>query len=224
MPRMRSSQNSSRLSSSKKRQNQEHRVQGCVAVLLDESEHRQIERERRDYEHRFRKIFEDSSEAIFLIDAKAGSIVDANPTACSMLDYQYEELCSLAPSQVHPDETASLEQFFDEVLATGRGRSEEFSCRTRRGEFIPCEVSASRLDLSGHPYVCAMVRDISERRRAEEALDRSFAELESRAAALEKAHEFDIGVIGGQWVSLFEDLASPTEQSHGNRASEPAHA
>jgi glycosyltransferase involved in cell wall biosynthesis len=44
------------------------------------------------------------------------------------------------------------------------------------------------------------------------------------AAALEKAHEFDISVIGAQWVSLFDELVSPTEQSHGNRASEPAHA
>ena len=44
------------------------------------------------------------------------------------------------------------------------------------------------------------------------------------AAALDKARAFDIGVIGAQWVSLFDELASPTEQSHGNRASEPAHA
>ncbi len=44
------------------------------------------------------------------------------------------------------------------------------------------------------------------------------------AAALEKAHEFDIGVIGAQWVDLFDELVSPTEQAHDNRASEPAHA
>ena len=44
------------------------------------------------------------------------------------------------------------------------------------------------------------------------------------AAALEKAHEFDISVIGAQWQSLFDELVSPTEQAHGNRASEPAHA
>ena len=65
-----------------------------------------------------------------------------------------------------------------------------------------------------------------------EALTRGILELienaERRAsygeAALEKSHEFDIGVIGKQWTSLFEELVSPTEQAHGNRASEPAHA
>jgi glycosyltransferase involved in cell wall biosynthesis len=44
------------------------------------------------------------------------------------------------------------------------------------------------------------------------------------AAASEKAHMFDISVIGAQWESLFNELVSPTEQGHGNRASEPAHA
>jgi glycosyltransferase involved in cell wall biosynthesis len=44
------------------------------------------------------------------------------------------------------------------------------------------------------------------------------------AAAREKAHKFDIDVIGGQWESLFDELLSRTRQAHGNRASEPAHA
>lgn len=44
------------------------------------------------------------------------------------------------------------------------------------------------------------------------------------AAALEKAHSFDIEVIGRQWQSLFDELISQTEKAHGNRASEPAHA
>ena len=65
-----------------------------------------------------------------------------------------------------------------------------------------------------------------------EALTRGILELieddERRArygeAALEKSHTFDISVIGAQWKSLFDELVSPTEQAHGNRASEPAHA
>ena len=44
------------------------------------------------------------------------------------------------------------------------------------------------------------------------------------AAALEKASTFDIGTIGMQWESLFDELVSPSAQAHGNRASEPAHA
>ena len=65
-----------------------------------------------------------------------------------------------------------------------------------------------------------------------EALTRALLELiedeEKRtrygAAALEKAHMFDISVIGAQWESLFDELVPPTGQQHGNRASEPAHA
>jgi glycosyltransferase involved in cell wall biosynthesis len=65
-----------------------------------------------------------------------------------------------------------------------------------------------------------------------EAMTRALLELieddERRArcgaAALAKAHAFDIEVIGAQWESLFDELVSPTKQAHGNRASEPAHA
>jgi glycosyltransferase involved in cell wall biosynthesis len=65
-----------------------------------------------------------------------------------------------------------------------------------------------------------------------EALTRALLELieddERRArygaAALEKASTFDIGTIGMQWESLFDELVSPSAQVHGNRASEPAHA
>jgi glycosyltransferase involved in cell wall biosynthesis len=65
-----------------------------------------------------------------------------------------------------------------------------------------------------------------------EALTRALLELieddERRArygaAALEKASTFDIGAIGMQWESLFDELVSPSAQAHGNRASEPAHA
>jgi glycosyltransferase involved in cell wall biosynthesis len=65
-----------------------------------------------------------------------------------------------------------------------------------------------------------------------EALTRALLELiedEERrarygAAALEKASTFDIGAIGMQWESLFDELVSPSAQVHGNRASEPAHA
>ena len=65
-----------------------------------------------------------------------------------------------------------------------------------------------------------------------EALTRALLELiedEERrtrygAAALEKARTFDIAAIGAHWESLFDELAPPTKQSHGNRASEPAHA
>jgi PAS domain S-box-containing protein len=182
------------------------RVRGCVGLATDETDHREKERERRDYQERFRKVFEESSDAILVIDVAANEIVDANPSACSLLRYEREELCGLPPSQVHPDEMPRLETFFRTVLEEGQARSGEFSYRTRAGEFVPCEVSASRIELSGRLHVCAMVRDISQRKRAQETLDRSFAELKSRTVALEKAHTELSQLASGVYHDLSEPL------------------
>ena len=53
-------------------------------------------------EERFRKIFDHSNDAIFVIDPAQDQILDANSTACDMLGYTRDELLSLAISQPLP--------------------------------------------------------------------------------------------------------------------------
>ena len=131
-------------------------------------------------EERFRKIFDHSNDAIFVIDPEHDKILDANPTACSMLGYSREELLSRSMSAIHPKEMPQFLAFSRSVLKKGHGWTQELTCLTRSGKTLQAEISASASEMAGKTSIIAMVRDITERKRAQEALKKAHDELELR--------------------------------------------
>ena len=146
-----------------------------------------------DAEGRFRAIFEHSNDAIFLLDPEADAIRDVNPQACRMLGYGRAELLALRISDVHPAEMRAFVAFARAVLDTGSGWTNELSCLTRSGTTLPAEISASVIEMDGRACVIAMVRDISERKRAEAELQRYREDLErlveERTAELRRSEQ-----------------------------------
>lgn len=119
-------------------------------------------------EQRFRKIFEGSNDAIFVIDPAQDTILEANPRATQLLDYSRHELLnSIKISQVHPNEMPQLIQFTQTVFQNGRGWTDELTCLTRSNNELPAEISAAPIEFEGKQCILAMVRDISERKQAE---------------------------------------------------------
>jgi len=124
-------------------------------------------------EERFRKIFDCSNDAIFIIDPDEDVILEANPRACQMLQYSREELLSLSISAVHPTEMPKLLAFTQSVFERGRGWTNELTCLTKTGETLPAEISASVIEFDARNCIVALVRDTSERKRAERFLQES---------------------------------------------------
>ncbi len=120
-----------------------------------------------------RRVFDHSNDGIFIVDPTADRIVDVNQRACTMLGYTREEILARPMSCVHPDDSPKLDAFTEQVLAEGAGWTRELSCVTKSGVRIPSEISASVLESGANRYVIALVRDISERKRAEEELLRA---------------------------------------------------
>ncbi len=153
----------------------------AAAELLRE----RAEQARRKSEERFRKVFDHSNDAIFVIDPPRDEIIDVNAKACRMLGYSREKLLSMSISDIHPNEMPALRAFADSVLRDGHGWTSELTCLTSTGSFLPAEISASIIDISGRSSMIALVRDISERKRAEAALhrvnERMRADLEAAA-------------------------------------------
>lgn len=144
------------------------------AQLWREIEERQAaELALRASEERLRKIFEYSNDAIFIIDPERDRILEANPKAEAMLGYSREELInSVTLSSVHPHEWEKFQAFGARVLQEGQGWTNELACMGKSGQTVPSEISAAVVSLDGRNCIIAMVRDITERKQAQAALER----------------------------------------------------
>jgi len=161
-------------------------VQGAVVAIEDITESLLRERTLTQY----KAVFDASRDAIVLHDRRA--IIDCNPAALQLFAAPSpEDLIGLHPGACSPEfqpdgqpsrETA--EAFAEEALAGG-SIAYEWMCKGLNGRTFSSEVLLSRVDLPEGPFLQAVIRDITERQRAERALRRSQAEL---AAAQELAH------------------------------------
>jgi PAS domain S-box-containing protein len=142
------------------------------------SENGKTERLSAGSEELFPKIFNYSNDAIFVIDPAHDRILDVNPKACSLLGYSREELLSIPVSAVHPKEMPQLLAFAESVFEQGHGWTNEFTCLTKTGQHLPAEISAALIEVAGRRCLVALVRDISDRKRAEEALKQYSENLE----------------------------------------------
>ena len=119
-------------------------------------------------EQQFKKIFKASNDAIFIIDPQHDRILEANPKAEQLLGYSREELLnSVSVSSIHPEEMPQLMAFTHHILAEGKGWTNELTCLTKCGKKRPAEISATVVKFNNLPCVIALVRDISERLKAQ---------------------------------------------------------
>ena len=143
----------------------------CIARLEERVQEWKSTADRlRESGESFRRIFEHSNDAIFVMDMDRERILDVNLRACEMLGYRKEELLSLPMAALHPDEMTRLRMFAGSVVREGAGWSDELTYLTRFGKKVPAEVSASLMKVSGATCMIAMVRDISVRKNTEEKL------------------------------------------------------
>mgnify|MGYP001344902418 CR=1 FL=1 len=115
-------------------------------------------------------------EAAYLID-RHSRFHYVNLGACRALDYERPELLGMGVLDVDRDmDAATWHSHWQQVHRQG---SLLFTShhRTRQGRTFPVEISANYFEHQGRQYILAMVRDISERARMEEALARSHANL-----------------------------------------------
>jgi PAS domain S-box-containing protein len=129
----------------------------------------------------FRALFEHLPDAIFLLDADTLTILDCNEVACQMNGYSREELIGQPIDVVNafPD-SAEPTVFYDPTITTldnygallrqkGQLHYETYH-RRKDGTIFPIEVSTCIIRVGGRELVLGIDRDITERKRAEEAL------------------------------------------------------
>ena len=120
----------------------------------------------------FRKLLDNSSDAIEVIDPITLRYLDVNETACRQLGYSREELLAMSIGDIDPTfGTESFHTIEEQFRKSGSVRLETIH-RRKDGSTFPVEVNMGSVILD-KPYGLGIARDISERRQAAEALRQS---------------------------------------------------
>ena len=130
----------------------------------------------RESEERFRLIVEQAADGLFVYDA-TGHLIDANRRACDSLGYVRDELLQKTIGEIeatHETESAAVTWT---RLAPGEAITIYGTYRHKNGSDFPVEIRVGALLLSRGKVFLALVRDISDRRRAESELARLNKEL-----------------------------------------------
>jgi two-component system cell cycle sensor histidine kinase/response regulator CckA len=144
-------------------------------IARDITERKRAEEALRESELRFRSLFENAKDAVFIADTKTGVIIDANAEAEKMLKRSRREIIGMHQSQMHPPERVdeALSLFREQMLLLGE-HAVEFEVVDSTGKHIPVEIKSSVIKLDEHRIVLqGIFRDITDRKIAEEALRRS---------------------------------------------------
>jgi two-component system, cell cycle sensor histidine kinase and response regulator CckA len=181
------------------------------------------ERALRDSETRYRRLFETAQDGILILDAKTGSITDANPFLVELLEYSRAELLGMALWDIglFKDVEAS-KNAFRELQAKQYIRYEDLPLKTRGGRCINVEFVSNVYGVNSRKVIQCNIRDITRRKEAEQ-LDQRLRQGQKMEAVGQLAggvaHDFNnlLGVILGYCEILEEqpDLTQPSRKMIG---------
>ena len=145
--------------------------QNLLVSIIDITERRHAEAARRESEDRYRDLFENANDAIFIVDADL-NYIDANKKAVELFGFSREEILRMNILDVIPSEQVSRSE---KVLRKLRGKEsyDKFVGKMKRkdGRWLDIEVSSSPIIKNGAVVGSRdIVRDITERKKLEEEL------------------------------------------------------
>jgi PAS domain S-box-containing protein len=155
----------------------------CEKISVTEEEIREnydtlINQEKalRESEERYRDVFNNTNDAIQIIEldekGNAGRFIDVNETTCSMLQYTYDEMLQTSLSDIEMNYSHKSIDWIEKEMRLSGSSTFETELVRKDGVHIPVEVSVHPVILKGRHVGISVVRNITERRIAEEALRR----------------------------------------------------
>lgn len=165
-------------------------------LLQHLEEQKKYEEELANRERNYREIFNASSDAIFIHRIQDGSIVDVNKAMLDMYGFSKDETCNLSIKDISVDDDsynlANANKMINLAVIEGTANF-EWHARKKNGEFFWVDVTLTKSNIGGKDRILAVIRDITEKKKIDEELDRYRQNLEtlvkSRTEELESANE-----------------------------------
>jgi PAS domain S-box-containing protein len=144
-------------------------------------------------ETRYRRLFETAQDGILLLDADTGQITDVNPFLIALLGYSHEELIGKKLWEIGLFVNRAVSQSsFKELQEKRYIRYENLPLETKTGKLINAEFVSNVYQVDGGNVIQCNIRDITDRKRAEDELteirdhrERFLRELEAKNRELE---------------------------------------
>ena len=171
----------------------------------------------------YQRIFEYTPDALFVTD-QAGRIVLANTQAETLFGYDRSELINqpveiLIPPRFTAHHADHRARFMSEAHSRPMGAAAELFAQRRDGSEFPVDIMLSPMILDGGHFVLCVVRDITERKAAQEALERQTTELRRLHAELELLANHD-GLTGlYNWRAFYEYAGQMLKTAHRRQES-----
>ena len=176
-----------------------------LSISRDMTERKLVEDELRDSEERYRMLFNSGADALMVHEMNMtdhyGKFVEVNDNACRMLGYNREQLLNMGPMDlVAPDKKPQQIAPRHHILQKDQPMFYETIFVAAGGKRFPVEIRAHGFDYKGRTLVVAVIRDISERKEAENSL----REAQEKLARSEK-----LAALGQMASGIAHDIGTP---------------
>ena len=180
-------------------------VQGVFAAARDVTEHKRIEEALQASETKYRRLFEAARDGILILNAETGLIIDVNPFLVEMLGFSHTEFLGKKIWELGllKDIIANQDAFV-ELQRKGFVRYEGLPLLTTAGLQLEVEFVSNVYDVDHKKVIQCNIRDITQRKRAEQAKERLDRQLQVKVSELEA---FSYGIA--------HDLKSPLVSIEG---------
>ncbi len=145
----------------------------------------------------YRELLEAAPDAVFVIEANAPHYLLVNAAAEQLLGYSRDELLQMGPADIlDPDELPRLSEVRRQFEAAGAWRG-EWRLRRKDGSIVPVEATSTRHKIGGRVLHQGFFRDITERKRIEQALAQREAQL-AEAQRLARLGSWELDLATGR--------------------------
>jgi len=142
-------------------------ITGTVLTSREITERRRIEQALKESEEKYRKLFEEAMDAIFVADAETGILIDCNHAATTLTGRAKSEIIGKHQSFLHPPEKVvrKFSKTFEQHRTDKEGIVVEDKIVTKSGEIRDVAIKGNLIEVNGKKMLQGVFRDVTESKK-----------------------------------------------------------